>query len=133
MKQTQGNRRAGEQARVALSNILLFDISDPRLHMVTITGCKVSLDRSHCTVYYTAAEGTYNKVAAGFEAAKPRLRSLLGQSLSWRVTPELHFVLDPTVDEAARIAQALQKEEKRREAASVDDKVKLINDNEDIE
>ena len=36
----EGNRKADEQAREVISSILLFDVSDPRLEMVTITSCK---------------------------------------------------------------------------------------------
>ena len=48
MKQSSSSRKVNEQAREALANILLFEVSDPRLHMVTITGCEVSFDRSYC-------------------------------------------------------------------------------------
>ena len=44
----------------------------------------------------------------GLEAAKGRLRSLFGRGLGWRVTPELRFMLDTSVDEAERITEALK-------------------------
>ena len=53
MKQSASNRKVNEQAREVIASILLFDVSDPRLHLVTITGCEVSYDRSVCNVYYT--------------------------------------------------------------------------------
>ena len=45
---------------------------------------------------------------AGLESAKGRIRYLLGKGLDWRVTPELRFMIDATVDEAERIAEALK-------------------------
>ena len=36
------------------------------------------------------------------------VRSLLGRSLGWRVTPELDFRIDTSTDEAERIARALE-------------------------
>ena len=51
MKQSSSNRRVNEQAREVISEILLFEISDPRLDMVTITGVEVSYDRSVANVY----------------------------------------------------------------------------------
>lgn len=107
MKQNSSNRRVNGQAREVISNILLFEISDPRLSLVTITGCEVSFDRSFCNVYYTASPDSYDKVAAAFKAASGRIRSLMAQKLSWRVAPELRFHLDTSVDEAERIAAAL--------------------------
>lgn len=37
MKQTQATRRLGEQLREKLGYILLFEVSDPRLDLVTLT------------------------------------------------------------------------------------------------
>ena len=115
MKQSNANRKTNEQAREILASLLLFEVSDPRLHMVTITGCEVSYDRSYCNVYYTAQPGAYDDAAEGFKAAAGRLRSLMGRRLSWRVTPELRFLLDPSVDEAERIARVLATEARRVE------------------
>ena len=53
MKQSSANRKVNEQAREVIASILLFDIADPRLRLVTITGCEVSYDRSACNVFYT--------------------------------------------------------------------------------
>ncbi len=69
MKQSNANRKTNEQAREILANILLFEVSDPRLRLVTITGCEVSYDRSYCNVFYTSDPGTYEEAAAGFSAA----------------------------------------------------------------
>ena len=118
MKQNGSSRKLNEQAREVLANILLFEVSDPRLHMVTITGCEVSFDRSMCNVYYTAAEGRYAEAAEGFAAAAGRIRGLMGRQLSWRVTPELRFVLDASVDEAQRIAAAIASDAERNEESA---------------
>ena len=113
MKQSSSSRKVNEQAREALASILLFEVSDPRLNLVTITGCEVSFDRSFCNVFYTTEPGRYEEAAEGFEAARGRIRSLLGRSLSWRVTPELRFLLDSSVDEAQRISDALARDAER--------------------
>ena len=137
MKQNASSRKLNEQAREALANILLFEVSDPRLDMVTITGCEVSFDRSMCNVYYTVAVDRYADTAEGFSAAYGRIRSLLGRALHWRVTPELRFILDASVDEAQRIAGALAQDAQRnqesaRKNADFDDSVyKLDEEDED--
>lgn len=113
MKQSSSSRKVNEQAREALASILLFEVSDPRLRLVTITGCEVSFDRSVCNVFYTTEPDRYDDAAEGFAAARGRIRSLLGRALSWRVTPELRFLLDPSVDEAQRISDALARDAHR--------------------
>ena len=108
MKQTSSTRKLNEEARSRIASILLTEISDPRLSLVTVTGCEVSVDRSLCKVYVSTDKSRYEQVAKGLERAKGRIRYLLGQGLGWRVTPELVFVIDTSVDEAERITQALK-------------------------
>ena len=107
MKQSEGSRKVNAQAREVIASILLFDISDPRLDMVTITDCEVSFDKSVCNVFYTADAKRYGEVADAFAGAKGRIRSLMAKRLSWRVAPELRFMLDQSVDTAQRISDAL--------------------------
>lgn len=116
MKQSSSNRKVNEQAREVIASILLFEISDPRLTLVTITGCEVSYDRSVCNVYYTTEPERYEAVADAFAKAAGRIRSLMAKELSWRVAPELRFMLDKSVDEAERIATALQRDAARNTA-----------------
>lgn len=121
MKQSSSNRRVNEQAREVISEILLFEISDPRLDMVTITGVEVSYDRSVANVYYSTEPSRYTEVAQAFNAAAGRIRSLLAKKLSWRVAPELRFHLDESVDNAQRIAEALSADAARNATARAED------------
>ena len=117
MKQGSQNRKVNQQAREVIANILLFEISDPKLSLVTITGCEVSYDRSACNVFYSAEKGQYEAVASAFERASGRIRSLMARQLSWRVAPQLRFILDRSVDEAERIASALERDADRNRAS----------------
>lgn len=121
MKQPSSNRRVNEQAREVISEILLFEISDPRLDMVTITGVEVSYDRSVANVYYSTEPSRYTEVAQAFNAAAGRIRSLMAKKLSWRVAPELRFHLDESVDNAQRIAEALSADAARNASARAED------------
>ena len=108
MKQNQNSRRMGQQAREKLGYILLFEVSDPDLELVTLTGCEVSVDKSVVVAYVSCDAERYETVTAALARAKGRIRSLLGRALGWRVTPELVFRIDTTADEAERIGRALQ-------------------------
>lgn len=121
MKQSSSNRRVNEQAREVISEILLFEISDPRLDMVTITGVEVSYDRSVANVYYSTEPSRYTEIAQAFNAAAGRIRSLMAKKLSWRVAPELRFHLDESVDNAQRIAEALSADAARNASARAED------------
>lgn len=111
----EGNRAVDEQAREVIANILLFDVSDPRLELVTITGCKVSYDRAYCDVYYTVEPERYAEVSAAFEASKGHIRSVMAKKLDWRQAPELRFHLDETVDAAEKLGKYINEEKKRQE------------------
>ena len=108
MKQTPVTRRLGEQLREKLGYILLFEISDPRLELVTLTGVEVSQDRSFARVFVSCDGDRYDEVLEALNAAKGRIRSLLARTLDWRVTPELAFKIDRSTDEAERITKALE-------------------------
>lgn len=108
MKQNANTRRSGEIVREKLASILLFEVSDPELDLVTVTGCEVSVDRSFVRVFVSCEPERYDAVLAAFARAKGRIRSLLGRSLGWRVTPELDFKIDTSTDEAERITRALE-------------------------
>ena len=108
MKQNSATRRLAEEAREKIATILMMEISDPRLDLVTVTGCEVSVDRSVCKVWVSADPDSYDEVLEGLQSAKGRIRSLLGRSLTWRVTPELIVQIDRSTDEAQRIAEALK-------------------------
>lgn len=108
MKQNSNSRRMAEQAREKLGYILLFEVSDPALDLITLTGCEVSIDKSMLHAYVSCDAMRYDEVSEALARAKGRIRSLLGKSLGWRVTPDIKFVIDTTVDDAERIAQMLE-------------------------
>ena len=108
MKQTPNTRRLNEQAREVVASLLVSEVSDPRVELITVTGAEVSPDRSVLLVFVSTDPERYEEVLAGLESAKGRLRSLLGHALGWRVTPELRFYIDESVDSGMRIDEALR-------------------------
>ena len=107
MSRESFGRRMDEKVREAVAEILAVEVSDPRLMLVTVTGAKVSPDRSVASVYVSASPERYEEVLAGLESARGRVRSMLGRSVGWRVTPELRFFIDESVDAGAKMAEAL--------------------------
>lgn len=108
MKQTAATRRTGEQLREKLGYILLFEISDPRLDLITLTGVEVSVDRAYARVFVSCEADRYEEVLEALDNARGRIRSLLARTLDWRVCPELDFRIDRSTDAAETIARALE-------------------------
>lgn len=100
-------RKSDEQIRETVAAIIATEISDPRVALITVTGARVSPDRSVANVYVSAAPEDYDDVLSGLDSARGRVRSLLGRNLGWRVTPDLRFFIDESVDEGERISAAL--------------------------
>jgi ribosome-binding factor A len=108
MKKTPATRRLSETARELVATILITEVSDPRLNFVTVTGAEVSPDRSMMSVYVSTDPERYDEVLAGLESAKGRIRAALGRAVSWRVTPEMRFFIDKSVDSGQTIEDALR-------------------------
>ena len=70
MKQTQATRRLGEQLREKLGYILLFEVSDPRLDLVTLTAVEVAVDRSFARVYVSCDASRYDEVMEALASAR---------------------------------------------------------------
>ncbi|HEY5549255.1 MAG TPA: 30S ribosome-binding factor RbfA [Coriobacteriia bacterium] len=110
-------RAMAETVRELVARILLEEISDPRVDFITITGVELSPDMRYGTVYVTTRETDDAEVALeGLKAATGRVRSLLGSRVRLRYSPEITFKLDPAIEEATRISNAIRRE---REAGRV--------------
>ena len=97
-----------EVIREEVSQIVGYELEDPRVERVTVTDVRVSENLRDASVYVTA-EGTEAEKAEAMKAlqkAAPYVRRQLGIALNLKYTPELHFVRD-TVEEAATRVEAL--------------------------
>lgn len=107
MSRESYSRKNEEAVREAIALIISQEISDPRVAFTTVTSAKVSPDRTVATVYVSGEPERYEEVLAGLESAKGRIRSLLGEALGWRSTPEIRFFIDEAIDEGSRIEAVL--------------------------
>jgi ribosome-binding factor A len=102
--------RVGSLLQATLSELLLRDIKDPRVGMVTITGVDLSPDLKHARVFVSIlgdAE-TQQRMLAGLASARPYLQSQAGKRLKLRFTPELRFEVDPSIATGDRIDRLLR-------------------------
>jgi ribosome-binding factor A len=99
-----------------LAQAIATEIKDPRVGFVTVTGVTVTPDGTHATLRVSVLGSDEEKARAleGLESAKGFLRTRLAQTLKQRVAPELHLVLDRSLEHAQRI-DALLAELKRDE------------------
>ena len=99
--------RINEDIQRVLSG-LMRNIKDPRVQkgMISVTAVEATSDLRHAKVFLSVlglepeSEKDFYK---GLKSASGFLRHELGQSLSLRFTPELHFELDRSIEQGARI------------------------------
>ncbi|GJQ52143.1 MAG: ribosome-binding factor A [Anaerolineaceae bacterium] len=116
-------QRIADRIRREISEMLLREISDPRLHQIFITDVKVDRELAYADVYVSAIEGTMRsqEVLDGLESASSFLRRTLSQRIELRSFPRLRFHWDVTpenADHIERLLAELREKNKNREDAS---------------
>jgi ribosome-binding factor A len=104
-KEFPRTRRVGEQIQRELAELIRDELKDPRLGMISISQVTVSRDMAHAKVFVSVL-GNEQQTEASMEVlghAAGFLRHKLGKILHMRVIPELHFFLDRSLEEGARI------------------------------
>jgi len=104
-------RRVGEQLQRELAELIRAELKDPRLAMTSVSQVLVSRDLGHAKVFVSVL-GTDEQVQASLVVLKHAagfLRSRLGKSLHIRMVPELHFFLDKSLQEGARIGALINR------------------------
>ena len=100
-----------EVIREEVSQIVGFELEDPRVETVTVTDVRVTENLRDATIYFTAAGTDAEKAAAhkALQHAAQYVRRQLGTVLNLRYTPELHFVRDTVEESAVRVEELLSK------------------------
>lgn len=88
-------------------SMILREVKDPRVGMITVTGASVSGDLKYAKIYFSAFDGDVKETLKGLKSASGFIRSQLAQRLNLRATPELTFVHDDSVSHGAHIASLL--------------------------
>src|ERR687884_1413945 len=105
-----------EVIREEVSQIVGYELEDPRVERVTVTDVRVSENLRDASVYVTA-EGTESEKTAAMKAlqhAAPYVRRQLSILLNLKYTPELHFVRDTVEESASRVEEMLSRIEKEK-------------------
>ena len=113
----------GDEMQKVLSNIINNDVKDPRIPLLTsIVEVKMSSDLTHATCYVSVFgdDKAKDEALAAIKHASGFIRREMCKYINLRVAPELHFVLDNTLEEASKLYQLIDKtvgeDEKKREA-----------------
>jgi ribosome-binding factor A len=102
-------QRIADRIREELAEMIIRDVSDPRLSGISITGAKVDRELSYADIFVSAVEGREREpmVIAGLQHASGYLRRSLAERIDLRVFPRLRFHWDPTPERADHIERIL--------------------------
>lgn len=100
------------------SQVVLYELADPRLTMVTITRVELAKDLTYGTVYWSClgGKGDRSKAEHALRDATGFVQSEIAKVFRTRRTPKIRFEFDPSIAGAVRVGNLLTKLEKEREA-----------------
>ncbi|MEP6568508.1 MAG: 30S ribosome-binding factor RbfA [Acidobacteriota bacterium] len=120
--------RVADILRDEITQIVGYELEDPRLTMVTVTDVRLSDNRRDAQVFVTVAgnEEEHRLALIALRKAAPYVREQLSLSLNLPRTPEIHFVRDTVEERAERIdgllqELALEQKEERDERGTMND------------
>ena len=92
-------QRTAEQLKVIFSELFLRELSDPRLHGLTVTNVKIDRELEHADIYVNALgdESRSDEVMTALSSAEGFLRRELAGRIRLRKVPQIHFHWDPTL------------------------------------
>jgi ribosome-binding factor A len=109
-------QRIADRIRQELSQMLIREISDPRLKQIYVTDVKVDRELAYADVYVSAVEGVSRSadVLAGLESASGFIKRNLASRVELRAFPRLRFHWDMTPENADQIERVLAELRKKQ-------------------
>lgn len=103
--------RVAQEIQAAVAELLARGkLKDPRVGYITLTGVKVSADLTSAKIFYSmmGTEAQRAETKAGLEAARSYVRREVTKRVKLRVSPEISFAFDPSLEEGEKIERLLK-------------------------
>ena len=106
-KYRQGRINDEFQKEIAM---ILRDVKDPRVSgaFISVTGATVTPDLRNAKVYYSSLTGDKKEIKKGLQAANGFIRSQIARRMNLRITPEIAFIEDGSIEYGAKISKILE-------------------------
>lgn len=100
--------RIAEMMQRKLALIIKQEVRDPRLPaLITISAVTVTRDLGHAKVYFTVLNDEAGKTESILNGAASYLRSALARTLTIRTVPQLHFILDKSIEYGRNLSRLI--------------------------
>ena len=102
--------RINEEMSRELASILR-EIKDPRVseNFISITGVDVTPDLKYAKIGFSSMTGDKADIKKGLVSASGFIRKRLAETLNLRITPELSFVADDSIEYGAHMNSLFKK------------------------
>ena len=104
------NTRINEEVQKELSRLILMEAKDPRIHpMTSVVAVEVTPDLKFAKVYVSVLgdDASWESTQEGLKNASSYLRSQLAKNMNLRNTPELTFIMDPSIAHGVRMTKLI--------------------------
>lgn len=130
------NTRINGEVQRELSVIIRKEIKDPRIHMMTsVTQVEVAPDLKTCKAFISVLGDAEEKknTLAGLRSAEGYIRRYLAKNLNLRNTPEIHFILDDSIEYGVHMSHLIDEVQKDTEDAPDDEDIEETEEAGDFE
>lgn len=106
------NERVRKTLMKEIADIIQKDIKDTRINgIISITDIEMSHDNSFAKVYFSVftPDGDKEPVIAALEENKPKIRYEVGKRIRLRLTPDLRFIHDESLERGAKVTDLIDK------------------------
>ncbi|MBQ4124154.1 30S ribosome-binding factor RbfA [bacterium] len=106
------NERVRKTLMKEISDIIQKELQDSRIHgVVSITDIEMSHDNSYAKVYYSvfAPDSEKEQTIKAITDNTPKIRYEVGKRVRLRLTPELRFIPDDSLERGANVSQLIDK------------------------
>lgn len=89
---------------------IIREVKDPRVAkaFISITGAEVTPDLKYAKIYYSAYNADKKEVKQGLRSSAGFIRGQVSKNLNLRITPELTFIEDGSIEYGAKISKILE-------------------------
>ena len=104
------NTRINGEVQKALSEIIRADLKDPRIHpMTSVVLAQVTPDLKFCKAYISVlgSEEQAQEPIRGLTSAEGYIRTQLAKKVNLRITPDVSFVLDQSIEYGVRMSKLI--------------------------
>lgn len=111
--------RVADQIQKDLSELIAFELKDPRVGMITLSEVQLTPDYAHAKIFFTTLKDDKDSIKntlAGLSAAAGYLRNQLGKRLHIHTLPQLHFVHDTSTMRGMEMSALIDKANATRAA-----------------